>query len=343
MSISNNIQSIYEFPISSGEDITRLENSSEKITQQIFKIHQNKRYTHFLESTDQFDTIGKLLKITYCGSKGFPNSSQAIEIVDETDDLFNMSYTTCKELIPLFILSLQHHQAARNLVLQGRLDLARGMIEKTEELARHVTNVYENLRSKFNSLSQSCAKLALNIRGELIPYDQLKARGENNVLLTVQSSALGSAEKSTWKIHMILLNTTAIWGSALRHGETLAHSDLTDQTILDLYPLRETQDNKGSAAKLFNREDEAVELVRCKGPNLITSSSFSNPGLREFMNLVAEQTTSIEGEFESSYLNWIALAKINQIMITLFSETIESIRLTQTDIVRLERKYPKTD
>lgn len=360
MSIHNKLEPIYKLTISSLEDIERVLNNREEDKQKISEILKVK-YSYGIEKTARYFNIGNLFKEGYWKSLGFTSCLEFVRGIDRYQDLLKHSITVCKDrLTPLFISSFKCHQTALHYYTNGQQKSAMTAMAETGKAAKKIAGEYETLGKKFMGLRDQEVQAWLALKQEHVSIctkqRELAAKqkkGEDIAAsLLVESilkgvTSLHSAISSLWKIQTALINVSRFWSLAEKQSAALA--DLADPDMIELMVCGEA----GAVEKEFCELLEGAEQVTnttmpnwrqqitlsevVKSMKTGTCALIPNVPKKRSISKLVESTQGIEKEFENSYLNWLALAKVHQAMVNMIEETIIKVEKTRTDISHIER------
>ncbi len=354
--MSGRAEPIYHLSINSSEDIEQALNHSEQSKQKISKILDS-QYLYSIEKTSNCLEIGDLFKKAYCGSLGFTACSEVLTEMNSYQVLLKHSITVCNDILtPLFVCSFKCHQTAlHHYQKSGPQDSFIANMAETGELAKRIASEYTKLGNNFGSLRDESVRTMIALNQDQLPLyakqRALEAREKEEGSVAIHSleksalktgiSSLDSAINSLGKMQTALLNVKTFWRCAEDHSYVLADPDLADPGMIESICTK-----PGAAAnKLYESLKEAERIINIihaapqSFDEVVASmkTGINEPVVAEGKMVESIKREGMEKEFEKSYLNWLALAKINQAVVAAMGQAVVEIENYRNDILEIER------
>lgn len=364
MSVHNKLEPIYTLIINSSDDIEQVLNHNEQDKEKISEI-LGAKYFDSIEQTTNYLDLGDLFKEAYWKSIGFTTCQEVVNGMGSYLDLLKHSITVYTDILtPLLIRSFKCHQMALQHFVIGKQETAIAAMAETGEIAKKIASEYENLSKKFDLLRdkevQTLCALTENRVQICTKKRELAARQENGEGVAIYSreavlkagiSTLHGAENSLWKIQTALLKVHTFLDKAERHSKTLANPDLANPDMIEGMVSERSEKADDEFYKVLERAEKMMDTLIPDPPHM---KSFTDvvksmkTGKNATIPITSHRTSivkmlksteigGIEKEFENSYLNWLALAKINQAMVDGMRKTIVEVEENRNDILGIER------
>lgn len=338
MYVHNTLQAISKLNINSPEDLNIALNSSELDQQKISRFANKISESSHIQ-TPYYLCLSSIFKETYQNSLGFPTVREVINELDGYNKLLEHSISVYNDVLtPLFIRALNCHRTAlRCFVTEENAGAAAAMAE-TKEIAQQVASTCQDLSQEFHLLRDREVKIWCALSREQVKIYQ-KVRGSNSAklepILNLGIDQTDKAINSLGKIVTVLANVCLFLKMASSHSDLLAFTNLADPGYIELLQERE-------AGKLGPDDKRWINEAQTKAENLVSHIDLYDPQpttltevvksmktgrnilqqpnnspLKDYFDDVKSQlSNNLEGEFEDSYLKWVALAKSTQTMAT---------------------------
>jgi hypothetical protein len=283
MAASTNTASIVSLNIYFPDDIERVLNSSREIQQTISGILRC-NYYRIEQDIDDLRQISGLFESARHGSKNFSSYAEVVGLMDSYQSLLKNSLTICNDFVaPLFISSFKCHQLALNYLQNERNDLAMETITQVEESARKMTSGYEKLISESKLLGEKAERVFVALLDDQLP-------------MCIKQREIEERQKRGESAPADSIETTALQANI----HSLGHSIKSLGAILTI---------------LRNTEMFWKSMQRHRGTLIVDSEMIGD--------LIECRETEMATEgIESSYFNWLSLAKINQTVATAIRKAI---------------------
>lgn len=355
MSVHNQPQSIYHFQICTLDDIEQAINDNEVVKQKVAKILDSNPHFSIERAVNALD-IGDIFQKAYYETLGFNTCLGIVEQVHCYRALLITSITACNDILtPLIIRSIKCYQTAFQhfTMSEQQRGVAIAAMAESVEISKTIADEYDKLRKRFELLRNSVSDLQVSAVANRPPiYRKLETCPEDSKpILQAGISSLDNACNSFGIILTDLANVSLFWNIAHSRCGYLTDPMLADPIMVDDMLLEDTTrpakddqifkeleiveksiDKHMAAPRQKSTLTEVVQFMKT-GRN--TTASDASP-----KGLVAEVLRlpfTIEEMFENSYLNWLALARINQAMVTALRKTVIKIEQYQNNISETER------
>lgn len=370
MSVGN-LGSVYSFEINSMDDIDRLINEIDDVNMVVSNIIIE-RQLHI-----KFEIGGLFKKAYWgsLGFSTCPEVVRGIDRYHVV--LRDAFVVCNDVLPPLFIRSFKCHQTAlRYYAAGGQQESAMSAMAETGEIVNRIAGEYNRLSERFSRLFDKEGETVVALVRDRQPLciqereGREKEKEESIASDSLQQhfrresiSSLESAISSIGKIRAALGNMKIFWRYAERHCKSLADPCLADPDMIavmgDVESRRAGEEFcsrlRESGSQLDPKPEkgsvnEGIELLTGLAGNGLTEvvksmrtgrdPTISNAVHRaESVDKLVESILlkGIEGEFERSYLNWLALAKVNLEVTSAIRTAIVEVEENQNDILQTER------
>jgi hypothetical protein len=358
MSVNNKQPSIYCFKINSLEDVNLVINSNKKAKQKVSNILDYKHRFSNIETSENNIYISVLYKEIYYKSLGFSTCKKAVNGIDNYQELLKNSFSACNNIItPLLIRSFKCHQEALPYFAKNRQHKsALASMSETGKIAETIADEYKKLGKEFNLLGNREAKTMVDLNQDqyLIYAKQKTLQAEKNLaaILDKGISSLDNALKSSGKLVTAIRNMGLFLQQAGQYSESLTRPDLADSNRIALMRKMKSEEIQNNFDAFLKEQENSINVITLNPPNekksldevfksmktgQDTTLSYT-PKEESIIELFQSTTFSkVEKAFEASYLNWLALAKIHQIMVAALHESIIEVERDKNSILETEK------
>ncbi len=355
----NKIEFVCNIGVNSLENIDRILDSNEQDKEKVCEI-LIANYSNFgLEQIEGYLDIGNLFNKVYQGSLGFNTCSEVIKALNDYQMVLKDSLAECNNSITaLFMSAFNCHLEALQYKRIGNQALAISAMAKTGEIAKQINSKYERLSKEFLLFANTIPSIMRRLHSdELLMYNKQrelrqakKSALDNSLEKSFETglSFLGNAIKSLGQINTSMLNVYRFVANI--YMEMLTNPVLADT---DLVEVLESSDYPSVVEEFCQHLEQGEQILE------ITSSDFSpKKNMAEVVGNMKTGTTTvisdplqgsvfklfkatiskgIEQEFEHSYFNWLALAKINQILVNAIEQALVIVSENQKNILQNEK------
>lgn len=376
MYIPQKLEPIYKAIINSPKEIEELLSDRESDKEKISEILKSS-YIVRVEEIPYCLDLGYLFKEAYWNSLGFTTCLDVVKGMASYRELLSRSITLYNDILtPLFIRSFKCYQTALHCFREGQQETAVAEMTETGKIAEKIALECQNLGKEFDSLRTDEKQVLIGLTKDQIQVfakkrELSKKQSETgstspHLLEPILEAGISSLDegaiKPMFKIITVLANMSLFWVCAENHSERLAHPLLADPDVVEVLASREPKKAEEEFNELLKNSAERENDIRRSMQGLFKSIpekkslpdvvktmktgrlmiQTPDPSLKHLEiyhnRMKQELTRGIEEEFENSYLNWLALAKISQATIAAAEMALIGIDEKLNAISQLDRE-----
>jgi hypothetical protein len=229
-------------------------------------------------------------------------------------------------------------------------------MSETGKIAETIANEYKKLGKEFNLSGNREAKTMLDLNQDqyLIYAKQKELQAEKNLaaILNKGISSLDNALKSSGKLVTAIRNMGLFLNQAGQYSESLTRPDLADSHRIAMMRKMKSEEIQNNFDAFLKEQEKSIDIIMLNPPNekksldevfksMKTGRNTTLPYTQKEESIIElfQSTTfsKVKEAFKASYLKWLALAKIHQIMVVALRESIVEVERDKNSILETEK------